>query len=84
MNPAPAPPTPAARVVAASFVGTAVEWYDFFLYGSAAALVLVGLSTSAIGLLPTYQAAGVRPRCCSSRCGSCRGSGSAASGPGRC
>lgn len=27
------------RVVAASLVGTAIEWYDFFLYGTAAALV---------------------------------------------
>ncbi|GAA4982005.1 MFS transporter [Kineococcus glutinatus] len=27
------------RVVAASLVGTVVEWYDFFLYGTAAALV---------------------------------------------
>ena len=27
------------RIVAASLVGTAVEWYDFFLFGSAAALV---------------------------------------------
>src|SRR6476659_4600752 len=109
----PAPPSSVARVVAASFVGTAIEWYDFFLYGTAAALVLnrlffpsmdtdagtmaafgtfavgffarplggilfghwgdrlgrksalvttlmiVGLSTFAIGLLPTYDAAGV-------------------------
>ena len=37
--------TPAAsgnsivKVVFASLIGTAVEWYDFFLYGSAAALV---------------------------------------------
>ncbi len=27
------------QVVAASFIGTAIEWYDFFLYGTAAALV---------------------------------------------
>ncbi|MCX3061217.1 MFS transporter [Streptomyces beihaiensis] len=28
-----------ARIVAASLIGTTIEWYDFFLYGSAAALV---------------------------------------------
>jgi metabolite-proton symporter len=33
------PRTPLVKVVFASLVGTAVEWYDFFLYGSAAALV---------------------------------------------
>lgn len=27
------------RVVLASFIGTAIEWYDYFLYGTAAALV---------------------------------------------
>src|SRR5919197_3029400 len=27
------------RVIAASFIGTTIEWYDFFLYGTAAALV---------------------------------------------
>jgi len=27
------------RVVAASMIGTTIEWYDFFLYGSAAALI---------------------------------------------
>ncbi|GIF08454.1 MFS transporter [Actinoplanes siamensis] len=101
------------KVVFASLVGTAVEWYDFFLYGSAAALVfgtlffpesdpvtgtllafgtyalgfvarplggvvfghfgdrvgrkrmlvvsllLMGLATVAIGLLPTYASIGV-------------------------
>ncbi|MET8808382.1 MFS transporter [Streptomyces sp. NPDC004546] len=38
---ASAPPTPASlpRIVAASLIGTTIEWYDFFLYGSAAALV---------------------------------------------
>jgi metabolite-proton symporter len=37
---APAPSgTRFGRVVGASIVGTTVEWYDFFLYGSAAALV---------------------------------------------
>lgn len=105
--------TSVARVVAASFIGTAIEWYDFFLYGTAAALVfnrlffpsadpvtgtmaafatyavgffarpvggvlfghygdrfgrksaliatlmIVGFSTFLIGLLPTYETAGV-------------------------
>jgi metabolite-proton symporter len=113
MSTASGPHASVARVVAASFVGTAIEWYDFFLYGTAAALVfpalffptvdpvagtmaafgtyaagfvarpfggvlfghygdrfgrksalvttltIVGLSTFAIGLLPTYDAAGV-------------------------
>jgi metabolite-proton symporter len=31
--------TPLGRVIAASLIGTTIEWYDFFLYGSAAALV---------------------------------------------
>src|SRR5688572_11086386 len=113
MNTAPEPAASVAKVVAASFIGTAIEWYDFFLYGTAAALVfpklffpeidpvagtmaafgtyavgfiarpfggvlfghygdrfgrksalvatlmLVGLSTFAIGLLPTHETAGV-------------------------
>jgi metabolite-proton symporter len=34
-----APSNSIFRVVAASFIGTTIEWYDFFLYGTAAALV---------------------------------------------
>ena len=110
---ASAPAGSVARVVLASFIGTTVEWYDFFLYGTAAALVfnrlffptldpvagtmasfgtyavgffarpvggivfghfgdrmgrksmlvttlmLMGLATFAIGLLPTYEQVGV-------------------------
>ena len=36
---APAPPATLRKVVLASMIGTTVEWYDFFLYGTAAALV---------------------------------------------
>ncbi len=32
-------PAEIRRVVLASFIGTTIEWYDFFLYGTAAALV---------------------------------------------
>ena len=39
MNEDVRPTTPIARVVLASFIGTSIEWYDFFLYGTAAALV---------------------------------------------
>ncbi|WP_285731172.1 MFS transporter [Nocardiopsis sp. ATB16-24] len=46
MKPNASPPSPSGRrgtpfrrVVTASLIGTTIEWYDFFLYGSAAALV---------------------------------------------
>ncbi|MGI5170758.1 MFS transporter [Spirillospora sp. CA-253888] len=54
------------RIVGASLIGTTIEWYDFFLYGSAAALVfnklffptadpltgtLIAFTTYAIGFL---------------------------------
>ncbi|HLZ75411.1 MFS transporter [Phenylobacterium sp.] len=35
----PAPIASLRKVVAASMIGTTIEWYDFFLYGSASALV---------------------------------------------
>jgi MFS transporter, MHS family, shikimate and dehydroshikimate transport protein len=35
----PHAPRSVRRVVIASFIGTAIEWYDFFLYGTTAALV---------------------------------------------
>ncbi|MCK2243040.1 MULTISPECIES: MFS transporter [unclassified Crossiella] len=64
------PPTSTARsgrkVIAASLIGTSLEWYDFFLYGTAAALVfpklffptsdpltgtLLALTTYAVGFI---------------------------------
>lgn len=33
------PPNAVRRVVAASLIGTTIEWYDYFIYGTAAALV---------------------------------------------
>ena len=110
--PQPASPATLRKVIAGSLIGTTIEWYDFFLYGTAAALVfnklffpksdpltgamlafatyalgfaarplggivfghfgdrigrkrllmislvLMGASTAAIGLLPTYAAIG--------------------------
>jgi len=107
------PRSEAVRVALASLIGTSVEWYDFFLYGTAAALVfnklffpqldplvgtiaafatfsvgfiarpiggiifghygdrigrkkmlyitllIMGLATACIGLLPTYQSIGI-------------------------
>ena len=39
LPPVDGPPTPMKRVAMASFVGTAIEYYDFYIYGTAAALV---------------------------------------------
>ncbi len=49
-SPAATPPVSGIRkVVAASMVGTTVEWYDFFLFGSAAALVFGDVFFGEIG-----------------------------------
>ena len=39
-TPSPAPSQGAGRILAASFVGTAIEFYDLYLYATAAALVI--------------------------------------------
>jgi len=38
-------PASAKRVAMACLVGTAIEWYDFFIYGTASALVSNGGTT---------------------------------------
>jgi MFS family permease len=40
-----APPTESdvRKIIWAAFIGTALEWYDYFLYGTAAAIVFAGL-----------------------------------------
>jgi MFS transporter, MHS family, shikimate and dehydroshikimate transport protein len=48
-SPAVQPNTPMLRVVVAGMTGTALEYYDFFLYGTAAALVFGPL------FFPTYS-----------------------------
>ena len=38
-TPTPASPATLRKVILGSLIGTTIEWYDFFLYGTAAALV---------------------------------------------
>jgi len=39
VSPTAPPPVRPLRIAMASFIGTAVEWYDYFIYGTAAAIV---------------------------------------------
>src|ERR1041385_8057281 len=51
------------RVAIAAFVGSTVEWYDFFLYGTAAALVFGDLffpdADPTVGTLAAFATFGV-------------------------
>ena len=42
-------PIPLCEVAVASFIGTTVEWYDYFNYGTAAALVFPALFFPGLG-----------------------------------
>src|SRR3979411_398555 len=126
------------RAVIASTIGTACEWYEFFLYSTVtglvfaklffpnsdplvgtleafaiyavgfaarpvgaaifghygdrigrkstliATLLLMGLATFAVALVPTYEQIGIWAQSSSRSCASSRGSGSAASGAAPC
>jgi metabolite-proton symporter len=58
-----AQPTSPAKVASASFIGTTVEYYDFFIYGTAAALVFPELffpnSSPLVGTLLSFATFGV-------------------------
>ncbi|GAA1941344.1 MFS transporter [Amycolatopsis minnesotensis] len=57
------PPVRAARIAVASFIGTAIEFYDFYIYGTAAALVFGKLFfptfSSLAGTLAAFATFGV-------------------------
>ncbi|WP_273842060.1 MFS transporter [Rubrobacter calidifluminis] len=57
------PPTTIRKVALASFVGSVMEWYDFFIYGTATALVLGKLffpnASSLVGTLEAFATFGV-------------------------
>ena len=45
-------PSSVRKVIVASVIGTSLEWYDFFIYGTAAALVFNKL------FFPSFEPAG--------------------------
>ena len=47
--PAATAPSSVRKVIVASLIGTSLEWYDFFIYGTAAALVFNQL------FFPTFE-----------------------------
>ncbi|WP_280495919.1 MFS transporter [Nocardia farcinica] len=57
------PTTSARRVAAATVIGTTIEWYDFFIYGTAAGLVFSELffapAGSSIGLVLSFATVGI-------------------------
>lgn len=87
-SPVSSPPAPShlPRIVAASLIGTTIEWYDFFLYGSAAALVFNKLffpdSDPLVGTLLSFltYAVGSPPGRSGPWCSGTTGTGSGASG----
>jgi hypothetical protein len=42
---------PARKVVLASAFGTIIEWYDFFIYGTAAALVFAASYSATLAIV---------------------------------
>ena len=57
------PPTSIRKVALASFIGSTVEWYDFFIYGTATALVFGQLffpsENPLVGTLASFATFGV-------------------------
>lgn len=54
----PAPPHQTRRVILASLIGTSLEWYDFFLYTTASAVVFNKLFFPDLDPLMAWAASG--------------------------
>jgi hypothetical protein len=50
------------KVAFASFIGTAIEFYDFYIYGTAAALVLAGAFFPSSPIQPAFWPPSPRSR----------------------